>query len=260
MNSTDTTEATADGPDIQRIAGGQPTRAAALAHPLFEEVDPGRVAHLLRRLQPLTVARGTILVGGAFRRRATYLVLSGVLHPFVLSGDGRRLILEVVGAGGYDGLLVASGREGHLCEAATDAVVVPVTMELLHELITAEPIIGLNLLDLTLTRLERREAHMLGMAHGEALRRIAHQLLALGSYAGVRVGEWVELSPRPTHQILSEMVGVRRETMTLQLNTLRRLRAVKVDAKAMRLNIPLLKRLTDHPLLARTELGTERNS
>lgn len=216
-----------------------------LQHPLFAGVAAERVEPIVRRLAPITVERGTTLISGPSPGGATYLVLSGILHPYVVTPDGRRLVLEVVGSGGYDGLLAASGRVGHFCEAATDAVLVPLTMRTLNQLTAAEPRIALNLLNLTLTRLERREAHMLGMAHGDVVRGIAHQLLAIGHYAGTRDGDWIELVPRPPHHILAEMLGVRRETISIQLARLRRLGAVEATSRALRLNIRLLTRITE---------------
>lgn len=223
-----------------------PPTESVLSHPLFAGARSERVAHLVARLRPIRVEKGAILVSARPRQPATYLVLDGVLHPFILTADGHRLVLEVVRTGGYDGLLIASGHEGHLCEAASDSVVAPLRPEVLNQLIEAEPRIAVNLLNLTLNRLARREAHMVGMAHGEVVRRVAHQLLALGHYSGRAEGDWIELSPRPTHQLLSEMIGVRRETVSLQLLTLRRVGAVAVERQALRLHAPTLRRIVDH--------------
>jgi CRP-like cAMP-binding protein len=57
---------------------------------------------------------------------------------------------------------------------------------------------------------------------------LARQLLTLGDYAGVRVDGRIRLEPRPTHQTLADMLGIRRETATLALLQLRELRAVEI--------------------------------
>lgn len=216
---------------------GGSDRSAILGHPLFAGVDAAAVAHVLDRLGVITVEKGQSVTGPVSPRRCLYLVLTGTLHPFILTPDGRRLLLEIVGPGGFDGLLLASGSEGHFCEAASTAEVVAISNTILGDLIDADPRVARNLLDLTLQRLARREAHMSALTQGEGLRRVAQQLVAIGRYAGRTSGPWVELEPRPTHQTLSEMMGLRRETVTLQLGALRRRGAVEVLPRVLRLHL-----------------------
>ena len=81
----------------------QPTRLhRVLDHPLFVGVDPKKVEAITARLRPVRVKRGAI-VAGAGRPPRIYLVLDGVLHPYALTADGHRVVLEIVGPGGYEG-------------------------------------------------------------------------------------------------------------------------------------------------------------
>ncbi len=80
------------------------------------------------------------------------------------------------------------------------------------------------------------------MALRDPSQRLARQLLALGETLGRREGKWVALRPRLTHQMLADMLGIRRETVTVHLHRLVELGAVQVRSGHLILDRSALQR------------------
>jgi len=81
--------------------------------------------------------------------------------------------------------------------------------------------------------------------------RLARQLLALGETLGRKQGDRLALTPRITHQMLADMLGVRRETVTLHIGRLSELGAVSVEKGKFLLDPGILRRIVDDPQHAR---------
>lgn len=219
------------------------TGVEIVAHPLFEGANPDELAPLLRGVSAREVGAGQIV--GRPEAQSCLLVFEGALLSYVLLPDGRRILFEVVRPGGVEGILnVGVGVEGHFSEAAERSLVARLDRRLLEVLMDREPLIGRNLMRLTLNRLQRREAQLEAVIHHEATRRVAAMLLILTRYTGRpasgRGGDLVLLSPRPTHQVIADMVGLRRETVTIEMGRLRRFGAVRVQGSALVLDRQLL--------------------
>lgn len=204
-----------------------------LGHRAFEGVEPRAVAPILANVRVRDVAPRTLV--NRPDNEQCQLVLAGRLHSYVVLPDGRRLLFEIVREGGIDGLLnIAPGLEGHFTEAVRPSVVATLTRDVLERLIDAEPRVAVNLMRVLLVRLERRETQLESATHHDAIRRVARLLLALSTYLGSPGPSTgppgvVELRPRPSHQVLADMLGLRRETITLTIGLLRNARAVRVE-------------------------------
>ncbi len=224
------------------------TLEQVLRHRAFEGVERELVVPILAPVRVRNVAPRTLV--NRPDSEQCQLVLAGRLHSYVVLPDGRRLIFEIVREGGIDGLLnVTTGLEGHFTEAVRPSVVATLSRDVLERLIDAEPRVAVNLMRLLLIRLERRETQLESATHHEATRRVARLLLALSSYLGspgsagdppVRV---FELRPRPSHQVLADMLGLRRETITLTIGLLRNAGAVRVERDHLVLQRQTLERI-----------------
>lgn len=205
-----------DGGEGGLTVSGSP-RALLAGHPLWRGVRADGLGHILARIPIKTVPRGTLLHAPGVLPGLLLLVLRGRLRAYQVTADGRELLLELIRPGGFDGLLSVTGRRGHFTEADEDSLVASVAFPTLESLMALEPRVARNLLHLIVERLEGREVHLEAIALHDPTQRLARQLLALGETLGRREGERVVIETRITHQMLADMLGVRRETVTLHL-------------------------------------------
>jgi CRP/FNR family transcriptional regulator len=209
-------------------------------HPVFGGAPAEQVGELLAAVRPHSYAAGdtvtTPVSGGGLG-----LVLDGLLSVFEVTPDGRRIILDHVGPGGMYGVIGQGADQGHFAEAVADSVVATIPEMVLSALVHAAPAVGLNLLSAMGRRLRRREEQVERLSMRDPCQRLAAQLLALAARAEARLS-W---SPRLSHEALADMVGLRRETVTLHLGKLRRLGAVRVERDRFLLDTEFLAALRD---------------
>jgi CRP/FNR family transcriptional regulator len=214
-----------------------------LQHPLFRGAREARIGPILAGVQPRTIPKGSLLNTPGSSPALLHLLLEGRFQSFQLASDGRQLLLELIETGGFDGLLSVAGRHGHFTETLQDSLVAALPWPVLEQLLQAEPRIAVNLIQLVATRLENREDRLELLALRDPGQRLARQLLALGETLGRREGKWIVLKPRLTHQMLADMLGIRRETVTIHLRQLTKPGAVQATGGRISLNSIALRKL-----------------
>ncbi|HET7339238.1 MAG TPA: Crp/Fnr family transcriptional regulator [Candidatus Dormibacteraeota bacterium] len=212
-------------------------------HPLLRGVEGDRLEECCRRIPVRTVARGTVLNRPDMTPGRIYLVLRGTLRTYQLMADGRELLLDLIPSGGFDGVLSISGKPGHFTEAHVESVVAEIDRPTLERLIACDSKIAANLLELALGRLEKRERQLEAVALHDPDQQIARQLVALATTFGRRRGDRIVLESRITHQMLADMLGMRRETVTLHLNRLANLGVLRVVAARFEFDAGALERV-----------------
>jgi len=216
-------------------------------HPLFAGCDAAVLDPVLRRLRPERARKGHVLVSARTGPSDLFLVLHGTLMAFSQTARGRRIIFELAGPGELDGILAAVGRAGHFTQAASDCLLVRLSREELRRLIQADARVAVNLADLLLTRQEKREAQIEALAESATVHRLARQLLTLGRFLGKTEPNGELRIARVTHQTLADMVGLRRETVTMKLEELVAAGGVAVEGRQLRLRPGVLEDLIERP-------------
>lgn len=226
-----------------------------LQHPLMRQASEQGITAILAGVRSRLIPRGTLLTTPGTTPGRLHLLLEGRLKAYQITLDGRELLLELIEAGGFDGMLSVAGQRGHFTEALQDSLVASIPWLVVELLLAAEPRIAHNLLWLITARLENREEHLESMALRDPTQRIARQLLALAATLGRTEGRRVVLAQRLTHQTLADMLGIRRETVTLHLHELVEMGAVELRDGHFALNRRLLQRLVEEESLHSARAG-----
>lgn len=226
------------------ISPATPSWRDALVHPLFSDVHEDKIAAILRELPVRRVSAGKLLSWPYAAPPQMHLVLSGRLHAYLLNSLGQKLLLEIIEAGGADGLIAVTGHPGHFTDVVSDSVVISISAPQLQRLVAAEPKIGVSLVGLIVVRLQAREERMESMA-SRGPTGLARLLLSLVKAHGSTAGSRVKLDLRLTHQMLADMLGIRRETVTLQWPHLVSSGAVEIIKGNLFLDPAALRRLAE---------------
>lgn len=173
-----------------------------------------------------------------------HLVLLGRLKAYHVSADGDELLLEVITAGGLDGLIPAFGRRGHFTEAVEDSLVASIPRATLESLMATDSRVASNLIRILSGRLASRESHLQTFAFEDPLQRLASLLLSLAETDGLRRDSVISV-PRYSHQMLGSMLGMRSIEAGLHLRQLADQSAISPDADRYLLDADALQRIVD---------------
>jgi len=169
-------------------------------------------------------AGGTIVIEGdpidhCFR------ILSGSVHLYKAVADGRRQIIDFLGA--TDGFGVI-GQSEHACsaEAITDVVMVRYPRQSLEAAIAEEPALGQRLFGMACTELFRAQQRMLLLGRKNADERVASFLLDLAARQsdGKRNGTCLHLPM--SRQDIADHLGLTIETVSRIFTRFKRARLV----------------------------------
>jgi CRP-like cAMP-binding protein len=224
------------------MTGEQADRVVGLA--VFRSLRHERLRDCMLRLNLREYAAGETVAEPSLRRAALHLVLSGPLCVFEVTPAGKRIIFDHVEPGGVDGMLRVAGVRGHFTQAVIRSEVVTVPRQAFEDMAAAELQLGLNLLWIMSRGLRTREDQLTRLTMRDTGQRLAAQVLAL---SGDRDGQEPREGscPRLSHEALADLLGLRRETVTVHLARLRRMGALRVEDHRFHLQVRLLQAVRD---------------
>jgi CRP-like cAMP-binding protein len=180
---------------------------------------------LAERADSIAVARGAIWsalrlpdVSFVFVEKG-YVVISAALEN--RRGDGRELkgTRRIVLATGESGTLLAPPEAGEQLEALTACRIMPISANLLEALL-GMPAAAQAITDTLGEALRERQATIRNFAYVRHGERVREKLLQLGRAYGRVVPGGVRIDFPLTHQLLADMIGSARETVSLALSDL----------------------------------------
>lgn len=176
---------------------------------------------LVKNAEPVSLTKGRSLYTPGDAAQAVWLVREGYVRlvlPGLEKGKGYRTVAVALPWELFGDEALTEGHRRYGALAGSRCVVQPLpTAGVLRGLKTAR-----KSLDAYLEGVER-ELHRLRHAQGgsqgpSAAQRLAEVLLDLGERCGEPVGRGICLSERLTHQVLADLAGSHRATVTTLLN------------------------------------------
>jgi len=187
----------------------------------LEPARDRKLFRLVKKAEPLKLVKGRSLYGPGDVARDVYLVRTGFIR-LVLPGMARGRAERTVGVALpweiFGDEAFTEGRRRYGAIAGSTCLVYPLPKGgVLTGLKTAK-----SSLDAYLEGVER-ELHRLRHAQGgsrgpNASQRLAEVLLDMGERCGEPEGRGIQLTQKLTHQVLADLAGAHRATVTTLLN------------------------------------------
>jgi CRP/FNR family transcriptional regulator len=169
-------------------------------------------------------AQGSIIFAPGDLPDALYVLTSGLVTLSHIAEDGQESILRVFGPGDVFGeLLLAASTRPFLAMALTSCVVTVVPGKTFLQLLSMIPRIGVNFIGVLSRHLVEMALDRGQTSHKWSLDRLALTLLKLSKAHGEEEEGKTSIALPLTHQILADMIGTSRETVTRHLGRLKRM-------------------------------------
>lgn len=194
-------------------------------HVLFHDLDEHGLQEVERLSILTTYSPGRILYRPGETATALLLLLSGEVHLYHLSTDGRKLITATLTSGASFGELplLSTGIHTSFAEVVEDARLCIINRHDVEHLLLQYPGITRNMLTTMCQRCSQLETQLTNIAFKSTTAQLATLLLQLAGSSNRIEGL--------SHEALAEHLGVYRETVSVALRELKESGALELGRK-----------------------------
>jgi CRP/FNR family cyclic AMP-dependent transcriptional regulator len=213
--------------------------------PLFATMREGDILAFAELVRERSFPKGSVIVFEDDPGDALYLVARGQVKVVLIGEDGREVILSVLGEGNFFGemSLIDEKPRSATVIAMVDSVVLVLRREDFQARLRTSPEIAIALLRELSRRLRRADEKIGSLVLLDVNGRLADLILRLAEEEG---GD--RITKKLTHNVLAQMIGSSRETVSRTMRDFIERDLVQVSRKEITiLNRPLLERAARRP-------------
>jgi len=205
---------------------------ALRAVPIFAQLRESDLEALAQLFRARDYPKNSVILFAHDPCEAFYVLVSGQVKVMLNSEDGREVILSLIRTGDFFGERSLMDEEPHAASviAMEDSRLLVLRRDEFRRCIMEMPGVAFGLLRVLLNRLRAADHKIGGLILLDVTGRVANLLLQLADqHDGHKV-----VDP-PTHQVMAQMVGASRETVSRTLRALADGGMIEVDRSELRI-------------------------
>ena len=193
---------------------------------IFSDLSKSEMTEMDRTTTMSTCKKGKIFYRPEDSSEVLFILKKGRVQLYRVSSEGKKLVVDTVGAGTIFGemSIVGQGLHNTFAEAAENCLLCVMSRLDVERLILSKPSVALQIINLMAERLRRAESQLEDMAFKSVPARLAALLLRLADQQGERISGH-------THQDLADAIGTYRETATQTLNEFKTQNLIAIGRK-----------------------------
>ena len=198
-------------------------RRALIASGLFETTDSDVVSALIEHVRPVRFPAGHVVFAQGDPGSCLYLIISGKVKIAYLHGDGREVVLNIVGTSDIFGEVPPFdyGAREVTASTVTEVRAVAIDRDQLLAWMTERPEIVNQMMRLLARRSDVMTRCLVDFVFADPPYRLAKRLLLLGKRFGRREGDVVRVMHDLTLEEIALFAGVAPETVDATLRDFR---------------------------------------
>jgi len=193
------------------------TLALLRNHPIFCDLEPEALDQLCRYAKHSTLKRGATIFSKGDPGNSLFAVISGTVKISISSADGRRAILNLIGAGEIFGEIAVLDGQARTADATanTNCEIFAIDRREYLPFVRSQPELAMKFIELLCTRLRWTSDQVEQVILQNLPGRLAGALIRLTDKEDKLAsgGRTIAI----TQQEISEMVGMTRESINKQL-------------------------------------------
>lgn len=185
------------------------------------EDELNRMVNLLR---PVNIRKKNFIYNTGDSADTVYILKEGRIKITRFTEDGRELTIDILEPGDIFGELVLAGevQRETSAEALEDSFICAIHRKDFEEFLNKNPAFSFRITKWIGFKLRRIENRFENLIFQDVRMRILTLLKDLADKYGIDVPEGKEISLRLSHQEIANLIGSTRETVTLEINNLKR--------------------------------------
>jgi CRP/FNR family transcriptional regulator, cyclic AMP receptor protein len=165
-------------------------------------------------------------------------VKSGYVKIYRTSKEGKEITINIINSALYNILFfgISTYIKRYSVSALTETEVITIPKKDFFTFLSKNPEAYTELLPSLLRNLENMYGQIDILKNGNAYNKIASTIYYLGKETGDKNKKSVKLGFRITHQMIANLTGLTRETVTVQLNKLKAKQYIDYEENVLKIN------------------------
>jgi CRP/FNR family transcriptional regulator/CRP/FNR family cyclic AMP-dependent transcriptional regulator len=204
--------------------------------PLFSCLSSMDRSAVCKIMIPRTFSANEVIVHEDDDESQTFFILvSGKVHVAVFTTEGKSAVLATLKPGDFFGEMAMLDGEPRSASviASEQCTLLMLYRKMFIDILQRYPKITIQILIEMSRRLRRANRHINTLSLMSVYGRVADVLLQLAKEEGQRLRNMIVIPNRPTHQVIADMAGTSRETVSRIMSQLQKKHYLVVDGKKL---------------------------
>ncbi len=204
--------------------------------PLFQGLTDKEYIAICKAMVLKSFNTNEIIVHEGDEESKTFFIISfGKVHVVVLTSEGKKTVLATLRKGDFFGemsILDGEPRSATVI-AAENCRIFMLYRKSLFAILEQYPHIAIRMLVTMSRRIRHSNKHINSLSTMSVYGRVADVILQLADEQGISTKDMTIVPNPPTHQVIAEMAGTSRETVSRILSQLRKKHYIITDRKRL---------------------------
>jgi CRP/FNR family transcriptional regulator, cyclic AMP receptor protein len=203
--------------------------------PLFQGLTDTELSAVCSLMIPREFRAGEVIVQGDDEGQTFFIMVSGTANVTAITSEDRQTILATLKRSDFFGEIAILDGEPRSASviASEDCKLLMLYRKPFLDILHRFPKITIQMLVEMSKRLRHSNRQINTLSLISAYGRVADVILQIAREQGYRAGQVIIIPKRPTHQMIAEMAGTSRETVSRIMSTLQKKHYISVDRKKM---------------------------
>lgn len=191
---------------------------------LFSSLPEAELQRMASLLRPVTVRKKDFIYSVGDRADTIYILKEGRIKITRFTEEGKEIIMDILEPGDIFGELALAGEaQRETCaEALEESFICAIPRRDFEEFLSKNPDLSFKITKWIGLKLRKIESRLEKLLFKDVRMRILTLLQDLASTYGRDTPEGKEISLKISHQDIANLIGSTRETVTLEINNLKK--------------------------------------
>ena len=212
--------------------------------PLFSSLSDDQLGSVQKSSRTIEREKNTVLFSEGDSGDFLLIVISGRVKISLLGGEGKEIILAILGPRSFLGEMAVLDGAPRSATATTleKTALLRWSRKEFLKVVLQDETLAMKILGHLARCLREANEQIRTLAMFDIHGRIVRGLLRLAHEQGTRENTRIVIEPRPSHQVLAQMIGCQRETVSRAMKMLEKAGYVKVAKRSLAIEERALRR------------------
>lgn len=206
---------------------------------LFDALPMEDLMEIERMTPMVTLKKNEMIQTPDTFREGLYMLKEGKLKLYKINSEGKQFIASILGAGNVFGEIdsFSLGTRDTFIETMEETILCSIGKDQFEQFLIERPHLAVKIMKELSSLLKERDAMLTQLALGNVSDKVLHLLVKLAEKFGVPEEAYHKIDMPLSHQEIANMIGSTRETVTVVLSELTKVKMIKTGRMSVHIDL-----------------------